>query len=360
MRNYYWLYLPAAVCFMIAILSAIWHEKRGTDNQLYRDYYEIEKRCAHALESRSINTVQNTIDEWQSAFTKAEPVLDDATRYLFNVDMADLRQHLADLEEEKWAEKAEKHLSVFSNCYEMIMNGDMETFRDVDHLFALKKRCVSAWQDYFAVDLEPYRTTIYPKRYLREYMVDLYDPCMESHEALEKKLSEKIQYMRPEYRRKIQLFDILLDYVANEQSVMRNKILNLSLDGFTTDEIKICYRSLIKQNKMVEIKLADHVFVSLSDKEQDKRQKSVVKSLEHENQSGGTDTIIEKKQLSHDMLIEYLTENNLKFVDKMDKKGGLYFFDKSTAEQLKEKGYDVRYAANGAKATDYQPAWYIK
>lgn len=265
--GYYWLYIPALVCFLLPIINGIYKSRKEARLHAFRIYYAAEERCSRAMDSRSISVVQNAIDEWQSAFQEAEPVLDANYRHLFEVDIADLKTHLADIEEDDWLKKAEKYLDSFSECYMLIVNGDMETFRDVDRIFALKKRCISAWQKYFSVDLEPYRTTIYPKRYLREYMGELYDPCMESHDALEKKLSDYIQTARPEYRRKMRLFELLVAYVRNRESVLRAELMKAPFDGFTADEVKVCYKALLEKNRLTEYKMGSRLFVMLSDKE---------------------------------------------------------------------------------------------
>ena len=54
---------------------------------------------------------------------------------------------------------------------------------------------------------------------------------------------------------------------------MRTKLFSAVFNGFTQEEVKICYRALLKNNRLVEIKLGNRIFVTLSDKEHAKRDK---------------------------------------------------------------------------------------
>lgn len=70
--------------------------------------------------------------------------------------------------------------------------------------------------------------------------------------------------------------------------------------------------------------------------------------------------IKEKNQLIIDAIRQHLIDCNAIFIDKTGKGGCLYFFDDAIALELRKKGYSVLYAPSGAKATDHQPAWYIR
>lgn len=264
---------------LMPIISAISHSRRERIDA----YFEVQDRCSNFLNSRSIEKVRYAILDLKKAYADAESVLNWAGKEEYSETLSQLQDTFAELEEKQWQKKADPHLENFLLYYESIMNGDMETFSDVDTLFKEKTKCITEWQKYFSVDLSIYETIMYPKRYMRECAGDLYDPCMESHEALEKKLSDKIQYMRPEYRRKARLYDIIVDYVASEQSVMRTKLFTAGFNGFTDEEVKICYRALLKKNRLVEIKLGNRLFVTLSDKEQIKRDNKA----NHADNNGG-------------------------------------------------------------------------
>lgn len=265
--NYYLLYIPGIVLLLLPLLYAIIHGKSEEKQASIENYFRVSERCMDALDRKSVEAVTHFMDEYEYAYADAEPALSDFYREEHKQDMDDLWERVAEIEQEEWLQKAEKHLTAFWECYELIMDGEMENFRDVDHVFSLKKRCISEWQNYFAVDLSQYRTTIYPKRYLREFMGDQYDPCMESHDALEKKLSDRIQSARPEYKRKKRLYDLIVAHVRQNPGIMRADLMKTDFPGFNAEEVKYCYKALLDKNRLMEYKMGSRYFVTLSDKE---------------------------------------------------------------------------------------------
>ena len=176
------------------------------------------------------------------------------------------------METERWERKADKYLEKFYEAWIFVTTSDpADHFKEAEELMRAKKRCISAWQGYFGIDLEEYDTVVYPKRHLREYMADEYETCMESHDTLEKRLAKCVETARPEYRRKMKLYDHIVDYVRSVESIARADLLRHPFDGFIDDEVKCCYRELIKKNRLVEIKIGNKYFVSLSDKEKTKK-----------------------------------------------------------------------------------------
>ena len=276
--SYGWLYIPAIIFFTLPVLYGIYRSRKEAQSQLFREYYEVEKRCEQAIDSQSISKVKNAIEELSIAFHKAEPVLESESKSIFYDDMKDLKDQLSYLETKNWQSKAYKHLESFSSYYDLIMNGSLDTFRDVDKLFSAKEKCLDSWHKYFAVELIDYKTTIYPKRHLREYTGDLYDPCMESSDALNKKLSDKIQTMRPEYIRKMNLLERIVDYVAENPNIQRSCLLKISFEGFTQKEVNIGYKALIQERRLIEMKIGNVYYVDLTDNERGKDKYKTVKS----------------------------------------------------------------------------------
>lgn len=66
-----------------------------------------------------------------------------------------------------------------------------------------------------------------------------------------------------------------------------------------------------------------------------------------------------KAMLIYNAIIQHFTEENIEYIDKTEKGGGLYFFSKQAADELKSKGYSVHYTENGTKGTDHRAAWYL-
>ena len=118
------------------------------------------------------------------------------------------------------------------------------------------------------------------------------------------------------------------------------------------DEVKCCYRALVKANRLVEVKIGGRFFVSLSGKEAAKTQK---KPKEEEQ------TMIAKSdKLVHDAIVKHLMDEGVEYIDMTHKGGGLYFFSQKIADELKAKGYNIGYAENGSRSTSGRPSWYLR
>lgn len=354
------MYIVCVVVIMLCVLLLIRSFAHLGDAEKVRrneKFLETSDKLTSLYWNDSIKKVKDGVTTLDVAYNQAQDVLNEAGNSIYKEDRAALVEHLHDLEEAKWEKKADKYLQEFSDCYFIITSGEFDNFRDVDMLFKTKNRCIALWQKYFAIDLSEYETTIYPKRYLREWMGEDYDLCMESHDALEKKLSECVNTMRPEYKRKTALYEVIVDYVYSRGSLARSELLKHKFDGYIPDEVKCCYNALIKNNRLVEIKLDGRFFVSLSDKESAKEHPKTRKSAE---KKGEQKMIAHSNKLVHDAIIKHLMDEGVEYIDMTHKGGGLYFFSESIAEDLKSKGYNIGYAENGSRSTGGKPAWYLK
>ena len=346
------------ICIIVIVLSvlilirSILHIGDEESKQHAREYIKTSDKLISVYNSNSVKRVKDSIDKLDVAYQKTNGFLGALGESMYSEDRSALRERLHDLEQDKWQKKADKYLQEFLDCYSTLVNGELENFNDVELLFKQKKRCIDQWQKYFAIDLSEYETTIYPKRHFREWMGDEYDPCMESHEALEKKLSAVVDAMRPEYKRKKALFDNIVKYVSSCGSIARADLLRKTFDGYITDEVKCCYRALVRDNRLVEIKMGGKYFVSLSDKEAAKKSKQAPKEEQ--------EMIARSDKLVHDAIVKHLMDEGAEYIDMTHKGGGLYFFSESIAEDLKGKGYNIGFAEKGSRSTSGRPAWYLR
>ena len=257
--------------FLIAgsIISAAHRDRRTR----FRAFDSInEKATMRALETNSPQKARESLRVMEAAREEASDVIPDSLQWGYKDDLELVRERVADLEMEKWVTKADKYLQEFSDCWGQLVSADLETFRDVELFFATKNACLRAWHKYFSIDISEFDTAIYPKQYLREWMGEDYDPCMDSSEALEKRLSEYVQRMRPEQRRKNSLYRKLLLYVKDRETIAQADLLKVEFPGFVPAEIKCCYEELVRRNRLVKTKLGSRWFVSLSDQELSKRE----------------------------------------------------------------------------------------
>ena len=337
-----------SLCVIVINLLRIGQE----DKQSARDFLDTSDRITSAYYSDSIKTVKNSIERLEVSYELAKDTLGDIGETIYKEDKTALLEHLHDLEQAKWEKKALKYLQEFLDCYNMIVHGEFDNFKDVELLFQTKSKCMDIWQKYFAIDLSEYETTIFPKRYMREWLGEDYDPCMETHDALEKKLSGCVATMRPEYKRKMKLFGLIIQRVSECGTVPRSELLKWEFNGYIPEEVRCCYKALIKDNRLVEIKLADRYFVSLPDSE--------ISIGQNMNDKGENRMIARSDKLVHDAIVKHLMDEGEEYIDMTHKGGGLYFFSESIAEELKSKGYNIGYAEKGSRSTSGRPAWYLK
>lgn len=265
--------------FVFLVWYGIKHSNDAENRARLINYMKAsDKLVISADKTRSIEKVKEKIADLDREYDKTRDFMGYSGNQLHSDYKEGLVERLHELEEEKWERKADRILQEFYDSYDTIVSGEFDSFRDVEELFREKNRCISLWQKYFAIDLSEYDMTIYPKRYMREQFGEDYDPCMESHEALEKKLSEHVNAMRPEYKRKMALYRIIVGRVCSCGTVQRSELLKQDFTGYIPEEVKCCYKELVKKNRLVEVKLGNRYFVSLSDKELAKRQKKTKKT----------------------------------------------------------------------------------
>ena len=362
---YYWLFLIPAFFFVLAIIGAVMQDRAEKRKQALKEYFKTDNKVGRALDSNSRKHVKETLKEFEAAYQNSQDYLGYAGKSLHMTDKEDLQAHLKELEEEAWLKKAGKHSDAFAYNYEIVTCADLDNFKDVELIMKAKKKCLDEWQKYFAVDLSEYETTIYPKRYLRENMGEMYDPCMESRETLEKKLSECIQAARPEYRRKMRLYEDIVEYVSRHPDIPRSDLFRVKFSGATAEEVKHCYKELIKKNRLFEMKMGNRFFVSLSDKEKSKHPHSAVDEEKVVSQTESvedkpSETLKEKSRSDSPEVVKILKDKGVEYIDLTKKGGSVYFFDEGLADELKHKGLSIHYAKNGTKKTGGRPAWYVK
>lgn len=340
------------VLALFLIIHGIAHAGDAQARKSVTNYILTSDRIMSAADSQSIKKVRDSIERLDFEYSKTRVLAGDSCSELHAEDRRQLSEHLHDLEQEKWEKRADGYLQEFADSYMAIVEGDFENFRNVDGLFRAKSRCIALWQKYYSIDLSEYETTIYPKRHMREWFGEDYDPCMESHEALEKKLSACVDKMRPEYKRKTALYDLVVARVASCGTIARSELMKQTFDGYIPDEIRCCYAALIKSNRLSEVKIGGRYFVSLSDKEIAKRDRPKAQKEEA--------MITSRDKLVHDAVLRHLMDEGAEYIDMTHKGGGLYFFSEDIAQELKEKGYKIEYAKNGSHSTGSRPAWFLR
>ena len=71
--------------------------------------------------------------------------------------------------------------------------------------------------------------------------------------------------MRPEYKRKKNLKNLILQTIAQREAFSA-VLLKKPFEGFVAAEVRACYRGLVQEHSIIEVKQANYYFSSLSDK----------------------------------------------------------------------------------------------
>ena len=303
------------------------------------------------MDAKTSKKAEEILNEYELLYSEVENETRLLDRHIYDEDLDDIRDNMESLAKEEREEKARRILDRFAELYYLITDPD---FKDVEKAYKSKKRCIDYWQKYFFSIPEDgiWRD---PKAFMKEYLADDFDECMYNHDTLEKKLSKCIEEMKPEYKRKINLRHQILDIVAEKESIMRAELVSMPFDGCTKKEVEYCIKELVDSYQLVALKIGNRYFISLPDKEKDKRNrlKKKVFSIQPEIMAKSASSVL------HDSVIKYLADNGLDYIDKTSNGGGIYFFNEQAANHLIEKGYGVRFAASGTRSTSGRPAWYI-
>lgn len=231
---------------------------------------EAAKLLAKGLDAKRADTAEQALLQYEALYdeiSSRQPLRSD---HIYKEDMKDIRENYKTMAIEEWHEKADKILDKFLELYTLITD---PSFKDVEKAYRSKKRCIELWQSYFYSIPDDTGIWYDGKTHMKEYLGDDYDICMETHEFLEKRLSQCIEEMKPEYKRKQNLRKQILDIVAEKQSVMRAELVKMPFEGCTVQEVTYCVKELVDSYRLVALKIGNRYFISLSDKEKAKREK---------------------------------------------------------------------------------------
>lgn len=221
------------------------------------------------VDATTYKKAEEALIHYEMLYSEARSQTKLMDEHIYEEDLQDIRENMETLATEEWQKKAGIILDKFAELYYMITN---PAFQDIDKAYRSKKRCIDYWHKYFFSIPEDgiWRD---PKGFMKEYLGEDFDACMYSLDTLEKKLSKCIEEMQPEYKRKVRLKKDIADLVERKQSVLRSELLRAKFSNATEKEIQYCYKELIANNILVEIKIGNRFFVYLSDKEKAKREK---------------------------------------------------------------------------------------
>lgn len=259
--------------FLVIFLGILWAQNRikkekehARQKAVNRSISQNYNLLVKTMNANSVKAAENYLSQAELNYAAVHDIANEAGRETLEYNLNSIREEVEEKQRDKWENDARRILDNLFNSYYLIVEHD---FDNVDLAYKAKSKCMKYWDQYWQ-SIEKYDIPLYPKQFLRNYMVD-YDPCFENGEALQRRLEQAITEMKPEYRRKMDLYKKIMDTVADAGSIMRSDLLKKSFPDSIPKEVECCYKELIKKYKLVEVKLGNRYFVSISDKELDRR-----------------------------------------------------------------------------------------
>lgn len=257
----------------IVIFSIIWawrRIKRAEENSKQNIVYHTIDMNANlrykASDVKSIKTVEKFLSQAEANYQNVRHLATDINKEWLESDINDIRNEIESRKREAWENKASKILQKLVDTYYMIIEYD---FDNIDRAYRAKTQCLKYWDQYWQ-SVDNCEVQVSPRQFFNEYVYNE-DHSFDSKATLQQRLEQAINEMKPEYLRKVSIYNAIIDSVAEENSIMRCTLLKKSIPNATAKEIELCYKELIKKYRLVEVKLGNRYFVSLSDKELAKR-----------------------------------------------------------------------------------------
>lgn len=270
------------VCFIIAVIGALGRER---ERETFEHLDGLDK-----LTDKSNNTssLSRAVDYYQQAsdhYAQIKDIADENSRQLCEYDLDEIRGNAEALAEEKWDKKASTYIEKMYFAYQEIINWDFKTvekaytskavfLRAYDAYFSWTSECfeeyreiwkdINFWgnaKDNIKAMLEDVDPT-----YHYTYWDDTSFGSASIRAQIDKRLTAQIESMRPEYKRKKNLKNLILQTIAQEGSIQRSVLLKKPFEGFVDAEVRACYRGLVQEHSIIEVKQGNYYFSSLSDK----------------------------------------------------------------------------------------------
>ncbi len=180
--------------------------------------------------------------------------------------------------ETKWEEKMRPIVDEMDRYIELVLEAYHHTFGSIDEVIQARDDALWMYDKYWETARafnEKYNCNLYMKGFLLER--SFWREHLDSRGALQTALDAAIEPLKPEQRRKRALYRNVMEYVAKGESVQRAALLKNPFPEATAEEVRFCYLGLLREYRLVEIKIGNRWFVTLSDKEKEKREKAAEK-----------------------------------------------------------------------------------
>lgn len=232
-----------------------------------------------AFETRDPGKLREKLDHMDYLYESAKGNR-ESERTLENVRFhrEDVREAYEDALETKWEEKMQPIAEELDCNISMVLEDPQHGIEDIDDVIRARNKAMRLYDKYWEMGRafnDKYGSNVYIKGYLLEN--SNWKELVGSENALREALDKAVEQLKPEQRRKRALYRNVMEYVAKGESVQRAALLKNPFPEATAEEVRFCYLGLLREYKLVEIKIGNRWFVTLSDKEKEKREKAAEK-----------------------------------------------------------------------------------
>ena len=281
-----------ASIIMIVILSMVivLISKSGSDGDVHMEadefYDKVYKLSNSAFDCKKSSSVKEKLSEMEDLYERIDNRKNcDKYKQYLQAEIHDVRDEYEDRVFCEWQEKADKALDCFILSYIHVIDSDPSMFTFAA-LSKSKKDCLRYYEKYWSLKGPEVYLKISPQDYMKKYLGENYDFCMQSHLELERKLESAIEAAKPEKQRGEKLTREMIAFVKSNGSVKRSELKKHEFQGFNCEEVAAAYKYLLKKYRLVEYKIGNLYFVSLPEKSQSPSHSAETETLSPDTKTG--------------------------------------------------------------------------
>lgn len=176
-------------------------------------------------------------------------------------------QEAMDREEyDRWLKRANPALDSFSQEFKKLTSDTYHCYRNVAEIDSSRDKCINLWYEYLSTQ-DGINVLVHAKEYMRNYLGSVYEPCMETSDALKKRLNSAAEFKKLSQLMRDDICLEILRIVSENGSVMRCKLLKKNICDSTYEQIESCYQYLLLKKQLYEYKYSSRYYVTLDVKE---------------------------------------------------------------------------------------------
>lgn len=277
--------MNAFIMIGLVIVFLIWicipSDHRG-GSRTGADEYTDEKLCDiadTAYKTENPGKLKEKLDHMDYLYESAK-VNRESERTLENIRFhrEDVREAYEYALETKWEEKMQPITEELDCNISMVLEDSQHGIEDIEDVIRARNKALRLYDKYWETGRafnDKYGSNVSIQGYLLEN--SNWKELVGSENALRAALDRAVEQLKPEQRRKKALYRNVMEYVAKGESVQRAALLKETFPEATAGEVRFCYRDLVREYRLMEIKIGNRWFVTLSDREKEKREKAAEK-----------------------------------------------------------------------------------